>query len=56
MTRPVGPLGLSILIFVGLIALALAVVGWFQRDGGVVAPLPSYSSQAAFYPIGGGIT
>jgi len=56
MTRPVGPYGLSILIFVGLVALALAVVGWFSRGGAQVGPLPSYSSQAAFYPVGGGIT
>jgi hypothetical protein len=31
MTWPVGPRGLSVLIFVGLVALALAVVGWTQR-------------------------
>jgi len=52
----IGPRGLSILIFAGLVALALAVVGWTQRYGGVVAPVPSYSSQTAFYPVGGGIT
>jgi hypothetical protein len=56
MTWPVGPRGLSVLIFVGLVALALAVVGWTQRHGGLVAPLPSYSSQTAFHPVGGGIT
>jgi hypothetical protein len=56
MTGPVGPRGLSVLIFIGLVALALAVVGWFQRDGGEVAPLPASSSQTAFYPVGGGIT
>jgi hypothetical protein len=57
MTRPVGPVGLSVLIFAGLVALALALVGWFARNGGVVAPLPSYSSQSAFYyPVGEGIT
>ena len=44
MTRLVGLRGLSVLIFVGLVALALAVVGWYQRDNGVVAPLPNYSS------------
>jgi hypothetical protein len=52
----IGPRGLSVLIFVGLVALALAVIGWTQRHGGVVAPVPSYSSQAAFYPVGEGIT
>jgi hypothetical protein len=56
MSGLVGPRGLSILIFAGLVALALAVVGWTQRHGGVVAPVPSYSSQTAFYPVGGGIT
>jgi hypothetical protein len=44
MTRLVGPRGLSVLIFIGLVALALAVVGWYQRDNGEVAPLPNYSS------------
>jgi hypothetical protein len=52
----IGSRGLSILIFAGLVALALAVVGWAQRHGGVVAPVPSYSSQTAFHPVGGGIT
>jgi hypothetical protein len=44
MTKLVGPRGLSVLIFIGLVALALAVVGWFQRNNGVIAPLPNYSS------------
>jgi hypothetical protein len=44
MTRPVGPRGLSVLIFIGLVALALAVVGWYQRDKSEVGPLPNYSS------------
>ena len=44
MTSLVGPRGLSVLIFVGLVALALAVVGWTERHGGVVSPLPAYSS------------
>jgi hypothetical protein len=55
MTRPVGPLGFGVLIFFAIVALALALVGWFQRDGGEVAPLPSYSSQTAFYPVVGGM-
>jgi hypothetical protein len=33
----IGPRGLSILIFFALVALALAVVGWTQRDTGLVA-------------------
>jgi hypothetical protein len=44
MTRSIGPRGLSVLIFIGLVALALAVVGWYQRDNGEVQPLPNYSS------------
>ena len=49
MTGSVGPRGLSVLILVGLVALALALIGWFQRDGAVVGPLPSYSSQTALH-------
>jgi hypothetical protein len=45
----IGPRGLSVLFLVGLVALALGVIGWTQRHGGVVGPLPSYSSQTAFY-------
>jgi hypothetical protein len=56
MTGSVGPRGLSLLIFVALVALALAFVGWFQRNGGEIPALPSYSSQTAFYPVGGGLT
>ena len=56
MTRLVGPRGLSVLIFIGLVALALAVVGWYQRDNGVVGPLPNYSSmQIAIHAAGGRI-
>jgi hypothetical protein len=44
MTRLVGPRGLSVLIFIGLVALALAVVGWYQRSNGEVGPLPNNSS------------
>jgi hypothetical protein len=55
MTRLIGPRGLSVLIFFALIALALALVGWFQHNDGVVGPLPSFSSQTAFYPVVGGI-
>jgi hypothetical protein len=54
MTRLIGPRGLSVLIFFALIALALALVGWFQHND-VVGPLPSFSSQTAFYPVVGGI-
>jgi hypothetical protein len=48
MTRLVGPRGLSVLIFVALVALALAFVGWFSRNTGV-PPLPSFSSLAAVH-------
>ena len=50
MTGLVGPRGLSVLIFIGLVALALAVVGWTQRHGGIVSPLPSYSSLGGILP------
>jgi hypothetical protein len=56
MTRLVGPRGLSVLIFIGLVALALAVVGWYQRDNGEVGPLPNYSSmEIAIHAADGGI-
>jgi len=38
LTRPVGPRGLTVLVFAGLIGICLAVVGWTQRDTGLVAP------------------
>ena len=56
MTRLVGPRGLSVLIFFAVVALALALVGWFQRNGAVVGQLPNYSSLTAFFQVGGGIT
>jgi hypothetical protein len=56
MTSQVGPRGLSVLIFFAIVALALALVGWFQRNGAVVGPLPNYSSQTAFHLAGKGIT
>ncbi|MGH3153423.1 MAG: hypothetical protein ACRDOB_22195 [Streptosporangiaceae bacterium] len=49
MTRQVGPRGLSVLMLAALVALALAVVGWTQHDGGAPLPLPSYSSQSALH-------
>jgi hypothetical protein len=49
MTRLVGPRGLSVLIFFALVALALAFVGWFQRNGAQVGPLPNFSSQTAIH-------
>ncbi len=56
MTRLVGPRGLSMLIFIGLVALALAVVGWYQRDNGEVGPLPNYSSiEIGIHATGVGI-
>ena len=56
MTRPIGPRGLSVLIFFAIVALALALVGWFQRNGAVVGPLPNYSSQMAVHLVVGGIS
>ena len=56
MTRLVGPRGLSVLIFFAVVALALAIVGWYSRNGGVVGPLPNYSSLRTFYQVGGGVT
>ena len=55
MTSQIGPRGLSVLIFFAIIALALALVGWFSRNG-VVPPLPSYSSQIAVHLVLGRIT
>jgi hypothetical protein len=37
-TGPVGPRGLTVLVFAGMIGICLAVVGWTQRDTGLVAP------------------
>ena len=56
MTRLIGPRGLSVLIFFAIVALALALVGWFQRNGAVVGPLPNYSSQMAVHLVVGGIS
>jgi hypothetical protein len=55
MTRLIGPRGLSVLIFFAVIALALALVGWFQRNGAVVGPLPNFSSQTAVHLVVGRI-
>ena len=38
MAGPIGPRGLTLLVIVGLIGLALAVIGWTQRYNGLVAP------------------
>jgi hypothetical protein len=55
MTSWIGPRGLSVLIFFAIIALALALVGWFSRNT-VVPPLPNFSSQTAVHLVVGGIT
>jgi hypothetical protein len=55
MTRLIGTRGLSVLIFFAIVALALALVGWFSRNT-VVPPLPSYSSQMAVHLVVGRIT
>jgi len=51
MTRPVGPRGLTVLVIVGIIGLALAVVGWTQRDTGRPA---GGSGLVTVYVIGAG--
>ncbi|MGH3254596.1 MAG: hypothetical protein ACRDOU_04180 [Streptosporangiaceae bacterium] len=38
MRGQIGLRGLGILLIAGLIGLALAIVGWSQRDNGLVAP------------------
>jgi hypothetical protein len=55
MTSWIGPRGVSVLIFFAIIALALALVGWFQRNGAVVGPLPNFSSQTAVHLIVRGV-
>jgi hypothetical protein len=56
MTSWIGPRGLSVLIFFAVVGLALAIVGWFQRNGAVVPPLPNYSSQMAIHLLVRGTT
>ena len=56
MTRLIGPRGLSVLIFFAIVAFALALVGWFQRNGAVVGPLPNYSSQMGVHLVVGRIS
>ena len=56
MTRLIGPRGLSVLIFFAIVGVALAIVGWFQRNGAVVPPLPNFSSQIAVHLVVRGIT
>jgi hypothetical protein len=55
MTSRIGPRGISVLIFFAIVGLALAIVGWFSRNG-VVGPLPNYSSQIAVHLVVRGIT
>jgi hypothetical protein len=56
MTSRIGPRGLSVLIFFAVVGVALAIVGWFQRNGAVVGPLPNYSSQIAVHLLVRGMT
>jgi hypothetical protein len=56
MTSRIGLRGLSVLIFFAVVGLALAIVGWFQRNGAVVGPLPNYSSQIAVHLLVRGMT
>jgi hypothetical protein len=53
MTGPVGPRGLTVLAIVGLIGLALAVVGWTHRGTG---PLNPGSGPISVYVVGAGAT
>jgi hypothetical protein len=55
MTSWIGPRGISVLVFFALVALSLALIGWFDRSGAVLAPLPNFSSQTAFHLVVRGI-
>jgi hypothetical protein len=52
----IGPRGLSVLIFFAIVGLALAIVGWFQRNGALVGPLPNDSSLITVHLVVRGIT
>jgi hypothetical protein len=52
----IGPRGLSVLIFFAIVGLALAIVGWFQRNGALVGPLPNDSSLITAHLVVRGIT
>jgi hypothetical protein len=51
MTGPVGPRGLTVLLIVGIIGLALAIVGWADRGAGAVF---KGSDRIAVYVVGTG--
>lgn len=51
MTGPVGPRGLTVLLIVGFIGLALAIVGWTHRGTGAVF---QGSDRIAVYVVGAG--
>jgi hypothetical protein len=53
--HPVGPRGISVLIFFAFVALALALIGWFSRNTGV-PPLPNFSSLTAVHLVVRGMT
>ncbi len=51
MTGPVGPRGLTVLILVGIIGLALAILGWTHRGA---ATVDQESGRIAVYVVGPG--
>ncbi|MGB6581103.1 MAG: hypothetical protein WBF34_24645 [Streptosporangiaceae bacterium] len=53
MTRSVGPRGLTVLVLVGFIGLALAILGWTHSG---TAPVDQQSGRIAVYVVGTGAT
>jgi len=51
MTGPVGPRGLTVLILVGIVGLALAILGWTHRGTEAV---DQESGRIAAYVVGTG--
>ena len=53
MTRSVGPRGLTVLLLVGIIGLALAILGWTHSG---TEPVDQQSGRIAVYVVGIGAT
>ncbi len=51
MTSSVGPRGLTVLLLVGIIGLALAILGWTHRG---TAPVDQQSGRITVYVVGTG--
>jgi hypothetical protein len=51
MTSSVGPRGLTVLLLVGIIGLALAILGWTHRG---TAPVDQQSGPITVYVVGAG--